>query len=504
MNILIDALHLLLRIDVILAVVLSSIYGLLVGSIPGLTATMAMALLVPITFFLDPVPALATIVSMSAMAIFAGDIPATLLRIPGTPASSAYVDEAFALTRKGRAGSTLGTLLTVGVLGGLFGAIVLMLLAPILAEFAMQFTSFEYFWLACLGLSCSVIVSNGSLTKGLISMLLGVFVTTIGIDISLGFSRFTFNNSNLLGGISYIPVMIGMFGVAEVFRNLVKPGLGKKEKILDSDSTDKILQGQPRIIGKYKLNILRSSVIGTLIGILPGAGGDIASWISYAVSKRSSKARKKYGTGYVEGLVDAGAANNAALGGTWIPALVFGIPGDSITAIVIGVLYMKGLRPGPGIFTNTPDILYAVYLIFILANILLLPFGFLAIKASRNVIKVPKKVLVPAILLFCVIGAFAINNSYFDIIIMLIAGVAGFLMEMNGFPVAPCILGLVLGQLLEQNFMISMMKSSWELSAFFSRPISGTLGVIVILIWIVPLGRYIISSLRAGKKRMYT
>jgi TctA family transporter len=223
--------------------------------------------------------------------------------------------------------------------------------------------------------------------------------------------------------------------------------------------------------------------MGTGIGVLPGAGGDIAAWVTYAVSKRFSKEPEKFGTGHIEGVVDAGAANNASLGGAWIPAMVFGIPGDTITAIVIGVLYMKGMNPGPTIMINQPELLYAVFFTFFVANLMLLPLGYVAIKLYRRILDVPREVLMPIIILCCIVGAFAINNSVWGIGIMLVLGVIAYLMEENGFPVAPAILGLVLGELIEYNFTRSMMLADGQLIGFFARPIAAVLGVVTLIVW---------------------
>lgn len=481
------ALNLLMHPYVILVICLSAVYGLFVGAIPGLTATMATALLVPITFFMDPVPALAAIVTMEAMAIFAGDIPAALIRIPGTPSSAAYVDESYELTKQGKAGYVLGVDVTVAAIGGLMGAIILILLAPRLAEVAMKFTSYEYFWLACIGLSCAVLVSKRSLVKGMLSLLIGLMMTTVGVDITLGFPRFTFGITEFLNGFNFIPAMIGMFGVSEVMRNVSSGDLSFK---IAAAKAERIFAGIGSTLRRYKINVARGGLIGTFVGILPGAGADIAAWICYALSKKFSKEPEKFGTGHIEGIVDAGTANNAGLGGAWVPALVFGIPGDSITAIVIGVLFMKGLRPGPMIFERTPEILYAVYISFIAANLILIPFGIMAIKAGSQMLRVPRNILMPVILIFCVVGSFAINNTAFDIGIMLACGILAYFMEANDIPVAPAVLGLVLGRLLEDNFMVSMIKSEWDLICFFQRPVSAILGVLTITLWLSPFLAY--------------
>ena len=467
----------------LMVMVLAAGYGLFVGAVPGLTATMATALLVPVTFFMAPIPAIAAIVTATAMAIFSGDIPGCLLRIPGTPASAAYTDEAYAMTRKGQAEVALGAGLVFSAVGGLFGTLVLVVAAPALAEFASQFSSFEYFWLVLLGLTCAVFITSSAPVKGLVTLFLGLLVSCVGLGNPAGFPRFTFGNIETLGGIGMIPMMIGMFALSEIMRYVVDtspPGEVVVEKV------GNVLKGQWKLAKKYPMQILRGSVLGTAVGALPGAGADIAAWMSYAVSKKMSKEPEKFGTGHVEGIVESGAANNSALAGAWIPALVFGIPGDSITAIVIGVLYMKNMNPGPSLFTTNPQNIYAVFLIFILANLLMIPLGILCIKAARRILKVPRNILMPIILMFCIVGTFAINNSIFSVGVMLAAGVVAYVLEANKFPIAPAILGVVLGTMLEENFITSMIKSDGNMMAFFSRPIAATLAAVTILVWMSP------------------
>lgn len=465
-------------------VVASAAFGLFIGAIPGLTATMAVALLVPVTFFLPPLPAVACMVTSTAMAIFAGDVPGALLRIPGTPASAAYCDEAFALTRKGQAQVALGAGLVWSAFGGLFGTVVLVAAAPSLANAALQFSSFEYFWLVLLGLTAAVFVSPGSQVKGLVSLMLGLLVASVGFENPAAYPRFTFGSVELMSGFQLIPVMIGMFAVSEVARYAVST-----DRPLDvpKQALGSLFEGRLSELRTYPLALLRGSTVGTLIGALPGAGADIAAWISYGISKRSSKTPELFGTGHVEGIVESSAANNAALSGAWIPALVFGIPGDSITAIVIGVLYLKGMNPGPAIFIENPQNIYAVFIIFFLANLLMVPFGWLLIRVAGNVLHVPRAILMPIILLFCVVGAFAINNSVFDVGVMLAFGLLAYFMEANGFPIAPTILGLVLGAMFEQNFVTSMIKAEGNPLAFFERPIAGALGVATMLVWLSPV-----------------
>lgn len=490
-----QGLLLLINLKVILVIIISAIYGLFVGAIPGLTATMAAALLIPFTFFMDPVPALVSIVTMSAMAIFAGDIPAALVRIPGTPSSAAYTQDSFELTKQGKGELVLGVDVVFSAIGGLMGAIILMTSAPLLAEIAFKFTTFEYFWLAAMGLSATVMVSRGSQIKGALSMILGLFFSTVGVDITLGYPRFTFGVIELLNGVNFIPAMIGLFGVSEVIRSVMQ---GELAYPIARVRAEKIFSGMFKMFRRYKVNVLRSGLLGTFIGILPGAGADIAAWIAYAVSKRSSKEPEKYGAGSIEAIVDSGTANNACLAGDWVPALVFGIPGDSITAIVIGVLFMKGLRPGPMIFETQPDIVYAVYLSFILANLLMIPFGYLAIKSSSQMLRVPRNILMPGILMFSMVGSFAINNSIFDVGMMLVMGVIGYFMEANDFPVAPVVLGIVLGPIVEKNFMMSMIKTDWDATQFFTRPVSAILCIVTLFIWFSPI---FMALLERTKKR---
>ena len=469
----------------LMVMVLAAFYGLFVGSVPGLTATMATALLVPVTFFMPPIPAVAAMVTATAMAIFSGDIPGCLLRIPGTPASAAYTDEAYAMTRKGQAEKALGAGLVFSAVGGLFGTVVLIVAAPALADFALNFSSFEYFWLVLLGLTCAVFISTGSPLKGLVTLMLGLLVACIGLGNPAGFPRFTFGNAEMTGGIGMIAMMIGMFAISEIIRFVVDTSPPAQ---LVVEEVGGVLKGQWALAKKYPKQILRGSVLGTAVGALPGAGADIAAWMSYAISKKFSKEPEKFGTGHVEGIVESGSANNSALAGSWIPALVFGIPGDSITAIVIGVLYMKNMNPGPTLFTTNPQNIYAVFLLFILANLIMIPLGILCIKFAKRILKVPREILMPVILLFCVVGTFAINNSVFQIGVMLVAGVLAYLLEANKFPVAPAILGVVLGGMLEENFITSMIKSNGDLTAFVSRPIALSLAIVTVLVWFAPLG----------------
>ena len=478
---------------VLTVILCSAVYGLFVGCIPGLTATLATALLVPITFFMPPVPAVAAIVTASAMAIFSSDIPGALLRIPGTPASAAYVDEAYALTRKGQPELALGAGLVFSVIGGLFGTLVMMAFAPTLADVALEFSSFEYFWLVCLGLAGAVFIGNASVLKAGISLVIGLLVACIGNENPAAYPRFSFGSSELAGGVDLIPMVVGMFAISEILRFVtsLEPPLH-----VATTKIGNVFGGMWELTKKYKWPIVRGSALGTIIGIQPGSGPDMAAWMSYAMSKKFSKEPEKFGTGHVEGIIEAGASNNSSLAGAWIPAIVFGIPGDSITAIGISVLYLKGMNPGPTIFLKTPENIYAVFLVFVLANLIMLPLGWLAIKAATNVLRVPRKILMPTILLFCVVGAYAVNNTEFGIVLILVFGVLAYFMEEHGFPVAPAILGVVLGKMMEENFINSMIKANGNPLVFFERPISAFLGLATFVILFWPVGKWLWRSVR--------
>lgn len=482
------ALGMLADVQLIVVILLASVFGLFVGAIPGLTATMATALLVPVTFFMPPLAAVSAIVACTAMAITAGDIPGCLIRMPGTPASAAYTDETYAMTRRGLAAQALGSSLVASVIGGLAGALVLIVAAPSLAGVALRFSSFEYFWLAVIGLSCAAFVSSSDLLRGMIALLFGLFLSTVGMDGVTGTPRFNLGLTELMGGLNFIPIMIGMFAVCEILRNLVSDAAGARVPDVPQ-AVGRVLAGVGGLLLRYRRNVVRGSATGTLIGVLPGAGGDLGAWISYAMARRFSKTPEKFGTGHPEGVIEAGASNNAALSGAWVPTLVFGIPGDAVTAIAVGVLVMKGLNPGPQLFEAQAPTLYAIYLVFIVANLALLPLGWLAIRLATPLLRIPRHQLSAVILLCCVVGSFAINNSAFDIGVMLVFGVVAFALDRLAVPIGPIILGLVLGPMVERNFLTSMVIADGRLAGFFERPIAAFLGVTAIAVWVLVLSR---------------
>jgi TctA family transporter len=311
-----------------------------------------------------------------------------------------------------------------------------------------------------------------------------MLLALVGLDPVAGLPRFTFGSVDMMGGLGLVPLLIGMFALPEIIRYAIHPVPRLIENI--SVDTGHVFRGLFKALWPYKSGIMQGNVIGTLIGALPGAGCDVAAYVSYAVSKKFSKTPDLYGKGHLEGVAAAGAANNSAVGGSWIPAMVFGIPGDSLSAIVIGVFLMKGLTPGPTIFTKQPELTTAILLSFILANIMLVPLGWVAIKCSTRLLTIHRGLLMPLILVFCMVGAFAITNSVFSIVVMLGAGLLGYLMEENGIPTAPAILSFVLSPMIEANFLNGMLIGRGDFMQFFSRPIAATLGFFVCATLVLP------------------
>jgi len=492
MDTLYEAFRLVFQPDVMIAILLASVYGLVVGSLPGLSATMATALLVPITFYLSPIAAVATIIAASAMAIFSGDIPGCLLRIPGTPASAAYTDEAYAMTRKGQPELALGICVWFSAIGGIIGTISLIVLAPPLANMALEFSTYEYFWLALLGLMCSTLVARSSPIKAIASMLIGLLISCIGMENPAGTPRFTFGATDLLGGIEPIPALVGVFALSEVMRAMTT----SEPPRLPRRRFGSILKGMWALTRKYPKAQVRGNIVGIIIGVLPGAGADMAAWVSYAMSKRLSKEPEKFGTGHPEGLIEAGASNNASLASGWVPSLLFGIPGDTITAIAIGVLFMKGLNPGPTLFTEKASSMYALYIIFIIANILMIPLGIVMIRIASFVLRAPRSSIMPVIVLLCAVGSFATGNNLFLVITLAAFGVIGYVMERNGYPVAALVLGIIMGTMVEQSFVTSLIKSDGSIWPFFSRPVAAVLAALTFaallwpaFVWITQRGR---------------
>jgi TctA family transporter len=483
----------LFQLKILVPWLLSMAFGVLVGGTPGLTATMAVALIVPVSYYMEPLAGLAMILGVSFTSIFTGDIPATLLRIPGTPASGAAVLDGYELTKQGKGILALTLDLLCSALGGLIGVILLILVAPPLASFALKFTNFQYFWLGVFGLSMSAALSSGKPVYGVLSAALGLLVSTVGIDITTGFPRFTFHNMELMSGIGFIPAMVGLFGLSEVLKNVMDIKSLQKSSISTIGKVS--LLSTMKIVFRHKWTLLKSAIIGTLVGALPGAGADIAAWVAYGVEKRTSKEGEKFGKGAIDGVIAPTSANNAALGGTWIPALVFGVPGDSITAIVLGAMLMYGLRPGPLIFQENMELVNGIFSVAALSQLLLIPVGLLGIKVFGTLLKMPRNIVMIIVLIFSVIGSYAIRNSFFDIYVMIAFGLVGFAFEYLEIPLPPLILGMILGPMIEDNLRVGLLKSHGSLMPFIVDPICSTLIAFIVLLF---FGRRMLKFFRNG------
>jgi len=467
--------------SVLLPWLLSMAFGVLVGGTPGLTATMGVALIVPLTYYMEPLAGMAMILGVSFTSIFTGDIPATLLRIPGTPASGAAVLDGYELAKKGRAMEALSLDLLCSAIGGFIGVILLIVVAPPLAKFALKFTNFQYFWLGIFGLSMSAVLCAGRPAAGILSAALGLLVSTVGMDITTGLPRFTWGNMELLEGVGFIPAMVGLFGLSEVLKNVGSEDLLKKRSIPEFGKISII--GTMKTIMENKLTILKASVIGTIVGALPGAGADIAAWVAYGMEKKTSRNPEEFGKGSIKGVIAPTSANNAAIGGTWIPALVFGVPGDSITAIVLGAMLMYGLRPGPLIFQENLKLVHGVFAVGIVSQLLLIPVGLIGIKIFGKILSMPRNVVMVIVLVFSVIGSYAIRNSYFDIYIMIAFGIAGYLLEYLEIPLPPLILAIILGPMIEGNLRVGLVKTHGGLGQFIFDPICITLILLIVFVF---------------------
>lgn len=467
-----------------LALVLGGLYGSIFGAIPGLTATLAVALFIPLAFFLDPIIALPAIIAISSVAIYAGDVGSAVARIPGTPASAAYVEELYDVSSKRGPLYGLGISALGSAAGGIAATVVLVLGATALAEIATHFSSFEYFWVAVLGLTAGVFAARKSPVKGMVSLLLGLFLSTFGVDPTLGYPRFDFGSATLLGGLDYVVALIGLFGFSEVLEHLSR-GRGRAGPGSAGQPSGSFFSGPLRLIRQSRLLVARSSAVGTLVGLLPGAGADVAAWVATSYQKLKERSAERT-------VLSGASSNNAAVASAWIPALSLGLPGDTVTAMVLAVFLMKGITPGPLLFETNPALVISLFGTFLLSNLLLLPvFGYLSARLAALALRVPLRVLLSAITGICIIGAYALHNNPVDVWIMAAMGVLAFLLRRGGFPLAQVVLGMVLGPILEQHFMVSAIKSSWDLASFVQRPIA------ILLVALTVLTVYL--GIRAGR-----
>jgi putative tricarboxylic transport membrane protein len=456
-----------LDLQVMLFMIAGLIAGIVVGALPGLTATMGVALLVPLTYWLDPLPAMMVLLGVYVGAMYGGAIPAILIRTPGTPAAAATSFDGYPLAKQGRAGVALGMACVAGVIGGVFSTLVLMFASPSVAKFALQFGPPEYFALAVFGLTIIASLSAQSLAKGLLMGVGGLLLSTVGMDPITAVPRFTFGMQELLDGVPFIAVLIGVFALAEVFHQASQ----KAELVPASDQWGRVLPSKDEM--KQVLpSISLSCVSGTLIGALPGVGGDVAAFVAYDHAKKISKTPEQFGNGSLEGLAAAECANNSVTGGAMIPMLTMGIPGDSVTAVLLGGMMIHGLKPGPELFQKEGDLVHAIFLGLLLANLLVLPIGLLGAKWFAQTMRLPRQYLLPLIVVLCTVGAYAINNSFFDVGVAYLFGLIGWALKRWDFPLGPLVLGLILGRMAEENLRRALILSSGSPSIFLTHPIA--------------------------------
>ena len=473
--------------------------GILVGVMPGLSSVMGMSVTLPLTLSLDGYVGILMMLGIFCGAIYGGSITAILINTPGTANSAATcLDGHPMVTKLKQPGRALGISTTASLCGGLFSAFVLLWTAPLLAKVALKFSAPEYFALGVFGLSIVTSVSSKSIWKGILGAFLGLFLSTIGMDTINGSYRFTFDRIYLTGGINFVPVLIGLFAlsqglitVEEQFGKAKEKVKGKLERVLPTKADLKSIWG----------TILRSSILGSVIGAIPGTGGDIASWIGYNEAKRWSKHPEKFGEGVPEGIAAPEAANNAVCGGALIPLLTLGIPGDACTAIMLGALMVQGIVPGPLLFVEQTDKVYTIIIGLFLANIAMGLLGYLGIRVFSKIVNVPNKLMVPIIFVFCFVGTYALNNNINDVFLMIIAGFVGFFLLKLDFSIPPIILGMILGKTIENNFRRSLVMSNGNPMIFFQHPISLALLVIAFAAVFYPFFQPAIKRKLAAARR---
>jgi putative tricarboxylic transport membrane protein len=489
-----EVMQIMLNPTTIIFMISGVIGGLIVGAIPGLTATMAMALITPLTFALNTNQAFALLCAVYVGGISGGLYSAILLGIPGTSASIATTFEGFPLARKGMAGKAIGVGIVSSFIGGTFSFICLALISPLLARFALKFGPHEYFAVSVLGLSTiASVVAGSSTTKGLIACLIGLLAATVGLDRVVGVQRFTFGLVELTSGFDVMSILIGLFAIPQLLRDM-----GSTTQQVKVDVEVKNIIPPLRELVPHWFNFLRSSVIGTWIGILPGAGGSIASLLSYDQARRASPHPEKFGSGEISGLVASETANNAVIGGSIIPLLTLGIPGDTPAAVMLGALMIHGLQPGPLLFQTHPDTIQTILFSLYISNIMMIVIAFFGARYLIKILEVPKDLLLPLIIVMCFVGTYAANQRMYDVWVMLIAGLIGYVMEKYGYPVGPAVLGVVLGPIVEANLRRAIHTSVNGFWDFFTRPLSAVMLLMVLFNFLWPL----IRSLRARKSNL--
>lgn len=450
--------------------------GIIVGALPGVTSSMGIILLLPFTYYLEPKVALLMLVGMYCASMFGGSISAILLRTPGTPSAAATALDGFPLAQQGKAGKALNAALIGSFAGGVASGVCMVFLAPFLARLALKFGPAEYFSLAVFGLTIIASVSGKSLLKGAISGLIGLLLAMIGIDNIRGTERLTLGIPQFESGFEFLPVLIGVFAVSEVIQRLEKRQ--QFEQITKNVSGLWLNWGEVRSI---LIPICFGIVIGTLIGVIPGTGGAIATFLAYNELRRWSKNKEKFGQGALEGVAVCETANNAVTGGAMVPMLALSIPGDAVTAVMLGALILIGVRPGPMMFTHNPDMIYTLFAGWFIVQFLMLIVGFASILIAPKILKISDRVLMPIVLVLCIVGSFALRNNIHDVAVALIFGVIGYLMRKGDFPLPPLVLGMILGPEAEQNLNRALLISRNDWTILFKRPISLTLLILAIL-----------------------
>jgi putative tricarboxylic transport membrane protein len=457
--------------------------GIYVGAIPGLSVTMAVSILISFTFSWNVNDALALMAGVYCGGVYGGSRSAVLLNIPGAPAAIATGFDGYPLAKLGEAGIAIGLSTTASVIGGFMGVIALALAAPIISEYSLMFAPRDYFLLAIMGILLVGSLSGESLAKGVFAGALGVLLSMVGMDSFTGQGRFTFGSVQMMSGIHFVTIMIGLFGVSEALVQLheltIKPVKQNVKKIIPSW----------RLLSKHLPLIIRTALIGIGVGALPGTGGDIAALLAYGHARRSIKnPTRPFGQGAYEGVVAPETANNAAIGGAYIPMLTLGIPGDAVTAVLIGALYIHGLKPGPMLMIETPHLFWFTVGSLVLANIFLLIFGITGIRVFAKLVEIPKGLLLPIIIIITVVGTYAINNSISDVYWMLGFGIFGYILKMYGFQVGPVILGIILGPLMEEGYRRAMLDQHNNLLGFFFQLVKNPLTLVLVLTIVFMVG----------------
>lgn len=458
--------------NLVFLALVSVLGGYIIGFLPGLSATMAVAILVPLSFSLSAEQGLLILTSVFISAVQGGSVSAILWNTPGTPASAALCFDGYPMTKMGQAGKAIGLSQISSFIGLMVSWLFLITLSPAIAKVALKFGAPEYFSIAVFGISIVAVLCSDSILKGSLSAILGILATTIGLDPIDGIPRFTMDTVVLMGGISYVPALIGLFAMSEIFRNVASMTEETRTNVATS-SGERITNIIPTLaeLKKYLPNMLRSSLIGTFIGALPGTGADIAAFVAYGESKRWSKDPDSFGKGNLYGLTAPQAGANGVCGGAFIPMLTLGIPGDAVTAIILGALIIWGLQPGPSLFLDSSKLVNTLFAGFFVASVMTLVVGFCLANVFVRIEKLPKKYLLPCIFLLCCVGSYSIQNSVFDVFVAIFFGIAGYYLTNNGYNGSPFVLGMILGPMIEQNLRRSLIMSNGNPLIFVSRPI---------------------------------